>query len=396
MHRFERSEHCLFLASGQSLETMASWEPPEPLPQELDWHYLFNLAVQHKTVPLLHYFLKQHPSIAVPPDTWKAIEHFVHRQALANVFQTNELLRVLTHFEQEGIDCMPFKGPALGMYLYGELAYRPFGDLDLLIRKKDFQRVKSLLQQLDYSPFRSFTKEKEEAFLRTQMGYEFVRNDERSVIEVHWSLLNKIHAFNLSEAGLWNQKKRLQLHNKSVHRFTDEHLFVYLCAHGSKSFWARLRWITDIAELITKYASEDNPEQKWESILKTARQSNGTRMVHLGVYLAFTLLNAPVPHGLIKEIESDRGIKKLSQRVYNALFVKPAQQEAILKPISFHLLLHKNVFHRVPYLFHVARLWTLPTIKDKKLIKLPRAFSFLYIAVKPFRILKSLLTRSRA
>ena len=396
MLRFDRPEHIVFLASVQSLEAIASWSPPDTLPEAIDWSYIFNLSVQHKSVPLLHYLLKKHPALTPPPEVEHQIEQYVRQQALANVFQTNELIRILTHLENTGIECIPFKGPSLGMYLYGELAYRPFGDLDILIHKEDFPKVKEHLVQLNYTPFRSFSQKKEKAFLKTQMGYEFVRKDERCVVEVHWSLLNKIHVFNLHETDLWAHKKRLELQGKSVYRFTDEHLFVYLCAHGSKSFWARLRWLTDIAELIAAYTKEPDAEKKWESILKTAHQSNSTRMVYLGIYLAHTLLNAPVPPDILNTIEPDPVIKKLSDRVYKAIFVKPAQQEAILKPVSFHLLMQKSIIHRMPYLSHIARLWVSPTRKDKSFIKLPSAFAFLYIVVKPFRILKNLIKGTRA
>ena len=104
---------------------------------------------------------------------------------------------------------------------------------------------------MGYLPLRNLSKKKEAAFLDTQMGYEFVRKDERCVIEIHWSLLSRVHAFNIPDNELWSSKKTLEIQNKLVPTLDDKHLFIYLCAHGTKSFWARLRWISDIAEMIS-------------------------------------------------------------------------------------------------------------------------------------------------
>lgn len=82
------------------------------------------------------------------------------------------------------------------------------------------------------------------------MGYEFVRKDSRSDIEIHRSLLNQIHAFEIPANELWASSKTLKIQNKFVQQLEDKHLFIYLCAHGTQSLWTRLRWATDLAELI--------------------------------------------------------------------------------------------------------------------------------------------------
>ena len=388
-----RNEHQLLFASSQALQQIEQWDSPSLLEAQIDWQYIYSEAIQHRTVPLLQCFLKKHPEFNVPDKITKAIDQYVHRQALANIFQTNELLRILTRLEIENIEAIPFKGPVLGMLLYSQLSYRAFGDLDILIHREDFFKVKELLIDMGYQPFRNLTAKEEEAFLNTQMGYEFVRKDERCVIEIHWSLLSRVHAFHIPDDVLWSSKQTLEIQDKLVPTLDNKHLFIYLCAHGTKSFWARIRWISDIAEMISLRSKEPDVDSWWSSILQLAASYNSVRMVNLGVYLAHKLLNAPVPAKILKAASEDKNVLFLFNRVTSALFVPPEKKKSVLKPISFHLSMRERLIDKKPYLGHVFRLWFFPSKKDQAFLKLPSQLWFLYILVKPFRIASRVLSK---
>ena len=388
-----RTEHQLLFASSQALHQIDQWDSSSLLDAQLDWQYIYSQAIQHRTVPLLHYFLKTHPECQVPEKITTEIDQYVHRQALANIFQTNELLRILTRLDSEKIDAIPFKGPVLGMHLYSQLSYRAFGDLDILIHREDFFKVKEILLDMGYQPFRNFTAKKEAAFLDTQMGYEFVRKDERCVVEIHWALLSRVHAFHIPDDELWSNKKILKIQDKFVSTLDDKHLFIYLCAHGTKSFWARLRWISDIAEMISLQSKGHQIDSWWSSVLQLAASYNSVRMVHLGVYLAHQLLNAPVPKEILQAASNDKNVLFLFNRVTSALFVAPEKKKRVLKPISFHLSMRERFKDKKPYLSHVFKLWFFPSKKDEAFIKLPSQLSFLYILVKPLRIASRVLSK---
>jgi len=55
---------------------------------------------------------------------------------LHNFFLTKELLELLTLFEAHCIPASPYKGPALAIMAYGNLALRQFSDLNILVHKR--------------------------------------------------------------------------------------------------------------------------------------------------------------------------------------------------------------------------------------------------------------------
>ena len=361
-------------------------EPCQPakLPvDDIDWRYVYRLASRHGVLPLLHGYLAQNPGYEVPAEVLQIIENQSRQLALANLFQTRELLRVLDLFEAEHIEVMPFKGPTLGYYLFGNLVTRTFGDLDLLIHRHDFDRVKQLLLRNGYDPFRELTPKQENQFVDTQMGFEFVRHDKKSVIEVHWSFLNRVHAFHLKPAEVWLHKTTLEIEGRRIFMFSPAYLLVYLCAHGSKSFWTRLRWISDVAELVRKHPGDDF----WNRVYDIARDSHSERMVNLGLSLAGSLLEAPLPTLAKDAIARDPKVGELFRRVTENLFSTVSEEDLSLKNVAFHFAMREHFLDRLPYLKHVIKLWLNPSAKDKAFVRLPESLQFLYLFLKPFRLL---------
>lgn len=386
MNPISRHEHKIIIASAQALTQIDTWHAPADLQEELDWQYIYAEAIQHRTVPLLQYFLTKHPYLPIPQEISNSINQYVQRQTLANIFQTKELLNVLDRLSQENIPAIPFKGPTLGKQLYNELSFRSFGDLDILIHIEDFYKVKQVLKEIGYTPFKKLSEKQEATFLTTQMGYEFERHDKRCVIEIHWSLVSRIHSFEIPETELWRNSASIEIQNKLAPVLNDKHLFIYLCAHGTKSFWSRLRWISDIAELISIQSNKEDSNTWWSSVLEQADACNSRRMVHLGVYLAHKLLNAPAPPHIVEKASKDKHVLFLYNRVFSALFVPPDQKKEVLKPISFHLHMRERFKDKRPYLGHVLKLWLHPSKKDKAFLKLPERLNFLYLLLKPVRI----------
>jgi hypothetical protein len=80
---------------------------------------------------------------AVPKANLAQLRNYFHANAQRNLFLTQELLKLLTLFKTNGISAIPYKGPVLAVAVYGNLALRQFGDLDILVHKRDVLRAKT-------------------------------------------------------------------------------------------------------------------------------------------------------------------------------------------------------------------------------------------------------------
>lgn len=390
MFQPERAEHQLILACakpGAYTDTYTGkYDSASALhldDEEIDWSLILDLASRHRIAPLLHYFLCANPQITTPAEVAEILKKHAGELALTNLFQTNELVRIVGLIEDAGLSVMPFKGPALGQYLYGNLGIRPFGDLDILIKKEQFSAVKQLLLKNGYRPFRTFNEEEEKLFIETQMGFEFIREDEQCVIEVHWSFLNTVHSFKLPEDEVWHKATRMTLSGRDVRVFAPDHLLIYLCAHGSKSLWARLRWLCDVAEVAARHTDMTF----WNNVYKQAKKSRSVRMLNTGLRLAMAMLDIKLPAQVERRVNADIKATLLASEVIVASLSPSDDPSKAINPVSFHLKMHERFRDRIPYYKHLFQIWSAPSSKDKAFVALPRYLEFLYVLIKPIRMI---------
>ena len=121
------------------------------LRHDLDWAWLLGAAETHGVAPLLYWHLNRLAPATVPGAVLDDLRQRFLANARHSLLLTGELLRLLPLFADHGVPAIPFKGPTLAVYAYGNLALRQFIDLDLLILPADLARARELLAAEGYT-----------------------------------------------------------------------------------------------------------------------------------------------------------------------------------------------------------------------------------------------------
>lgn len=116
----------------------------------IDWALLLRSGFRHKTLPILYHNLKAHFFKDVPPPVMRqlGVNHEMNR--VQNERLAHALTSIVKVFETHGAPVIPHKGPVLAKELYGHLALRSAGDLDLLVNRGDVSRAVRLLEEQGY------------------------------------------------------------------------------------------------------------------------------------------------------------------------------------------------------------------------------------------------------
>lgn len=319
----------------------------------LDWAYIRRHAARHGLEPQLHRHLAEHEAL-VPSETLRHFSKTARQAAFRNMRQLHELLRIVEALEEQNVPVIPFKGPVLAALAYGDVAVRPFVDLDLLVAREDVLRAKEYLVQEGYEPVQDMTPGEEAAFIAAQHGYEFVHPESGFVVEVHWAFFFEIYAFDLTPDEIWDRHHTTTLSGTSVRTLAPEDLFIYLCTHGTKHRWMRLKWIADVAAFI-----QSQPDLDWEVVMRRARRTGTARMVRLGGYLAHQLLEAPVPPNVLRAAQTSRTVRAMAARICDEwLFREPdAPHTPDWDVFWFHVKERERWRDRWPYIKHHLKLW---------------------------------------
>ena len=313
----------------------------------LHWPEITAQANKHGLSQLLFHTTQQ-TGVELPQAVRAELGQRFDRAIRSNLFLTGELLRLINLLAAEGITAVPFKGPVLAENLYGSLARRVFGDLDILVHEVDIEKVKTLVSAEGYTPQ-----------FHPDSAYQFVKKESQVVLEVHWEAisfgsdwLRKLKDKPLP-ATLPHVAPRLietKLGGKAVAALSPEDTLLILTIHGSKHWWSRLNWLSDIAALIHVY-----PALNWEWIVEQTNHWKIRRLVFLGLHLAQKLLQVELPALVRQQITAEPQLEKLSRQVETMLFVEQNFHSRYIKrPAYFRQLWDTKDERRMVYRDHLA------------------------------------------
>ena len=146
-------ETCLLLHCGRAdVEPERAAQVRALVDAGLDWDRVLALAARHGLRALLHRHLTRLAPDGIPAAPLAVLRDYAQKNSAFGLLFTGELLRLLAALDADGVEAVPFKGPALAQALYGHLALRQFCDLDILVREADVWRASRSSKRTASSP----------------------------------------------------------------------------------------------------------------------------------------------------------------------------------------------------------------------------------------------------
>lgn len=351
----------------------------ELIAANLDWDYAYKLARRHSLVPLVFSQLDRFAKELLPPDVRQRFRKDFQENAARNQIFADELTSLVKACTQVGIETIVFKGPALAITAYGDLALRRFVDLDLMVRRADVARAIDVMSAKGYAPARPLNPAQQALLMRTQHNLQFTRG--RLIVELHWQVSSELFASSVTAEDLWQQLETVTINETEVKTLATEDLLFSLSVHGSRHLWQRLAWICDLDRIIATRAHID-----WSGLMKRARAAKAGRMFLLGPALAARLLGTRVPDSVAAAIASDRQIDAIAEEITERLFDGTEQQPHGLGTIfHYNYRIRSDWRSRMRYCRHMLA----PTDSDLESVRLSKPLHFVYYLLRPLRLLRN-------
>jgi hypothetical protein len=291
------------------------------LASDLDWERFLTLASRHAMTPLLQRHLAGFDHL-VPGYVRNELQRYVRCNVAAALHRMGEVVQLVEEGRSAGVTILPYKGPVLALQLYGDVAARRAGDLDVLVRPADFPRARELLLDRGFRPREVLSPAQERYLRRVYCNQVFCRED-GLLVELHWQFTNGFFAFSLDVDALFDRLESLSFGVGSVPVMAREDLLTVLCVHGSKHRWDRLEWIAGVGEILRAAGSID-----WDRLIARASLLGGSRMVMLGLVVAHEMLGAPLPDDVLRRARADRTVLQLAADVVGSVFSEEERQGA--------------------------------------------------------------------
>ncbi len=351
---------------------------------DLDWDIVLRQAARHRVIPLVCQNLRQIGAGAVPKRHLMALQLRAMAIAHRNTVLTTELVRLLDRFESERIEVIPLKGPVVALTLYGSLALRPFGDLDLLVHGRDRERACRLLLDEQYQPY---IHSQQYGFLESRLQYHrrYDHPTRGISVEIHWDIATRALSLPFANESLWARLESVPLLTRTAAALAPEDLLLMLCIHGAKHDWPDLAFVCDIGQWIMRYQQFDAT-----LLMKRAALLHVERILRLGLMLASQILAMEMPHALCAAVQADPQLPRLAAHYRQQLFARKSRttlfQRGLASYRSYPVLRTTFLDRLAVHVYYFGAVLTQPSREDRGFLNLPANLSFLYVLVRPLRI----------
>ena len=346
----------------------------------LDWNHLLELAQSNSVTPLVYLTLSQICPKTIPQQALMRLKETFIGTAWLNLELTAELIRVLSFCTSHDIIAIPYKGPILASSVYGDLSYREFTDLDILVRYEDRDTLKELLLDNGYKSTINFNQNLEKLYFQSKCEQIFFHKEKGTCVEVHWTPVPGYFA-NLGDlSSFFARVETLTVGPSTLSTFRAEDLLVVLSVHGARHLWHQLKWICDIDRLIRA-----NPDIDWGEVITMVKRCNISRMLYTGLYLTSWLLYTPIPEKVWSNSHKDPEAKRLATVFESQLFHASKWYGESLWTNRVRTELLERKCDKFRYLAGMAfRL----SEDDVTWIRIPRICYPMYKALRPFNLIR--------
>lgn len=326
------------------------------LASPLDWPLILDLALENGVLPLLCEHLSRYSQIQIPGDISNRLRDENRQYSMRSLLLMAELLRIENVLRQKRIPALPYKGPTLAQFAYGNPSLRQFEDLDIVVPQQFMPLVYDEMNGLGYEatlPRKSFLAKRR----REIPGeYVFLHKQNRALVEFHteFTLRHFPRPPRIDEMA--RRSAIVCTNGREVPTFSPADQLLMLCVHGAKDFWSRLIWVADVAAVAEKLSAAD-----WQRLFEEADRYNASRMVNLGLCLAHSIFEMQLAPDISRRIAQDRAASRVAAQLRDRLLGARHLSDGILWRSRYRVAMVQGFTGGVRYWL---RLSTAPAEED--------------------------------
>jgi hypothetical protein len=236
--------------------------------------------------------------------------------AARNILIYDDLVRALRVLNDAGVPVIVLKGAALAETIYPNIAHRPMGDADLLVRPGDRDHARAAFEAAGYR----FLPEPEERFkpfdtcFTSEMAFRRGEGVD-ALIELHWELISAEwyrRTTALKVEALWERARPLRLEGAAAWQLSPEDTLIHLCVHLAAHAFHHPPAYNDIDHLLRAEAPFP-----WDRFLERVADFRVRTPVYFALSAARKLEGAPVLDGILIRLKPSFFRRKLVEAIAN-------------------------------------------------------------------------------
>ncbi|MCD4720402.1 MAG: nucleotidyltransferase family protein [Desulfobacula sp.] len=371
--------------------------------KKVNWDMVFDFAKNqgvlfflYKNLKTIHSVLKIQSS-KLSPQSYIVLDNLLKKtkqsflqNSIRNLVLSARLVSIIRLLNHSGILAVPFKGPVQAETIYGDIGFRYFSDLDIIVSPENAVKARDILSENGFFLGTQIPEDQLATYLKHENFFSLHDENKAVNIDLHWELTGRYSLCPFYLKDIQQRLETVRLDKGEVSSLNFEDMLIYLCIHSSSHCWERLELICAIRQIVNSGKIID-----WNNLDKRAKNLQCKRMLYLGLALARDLLDAELPEGMEQHINRAWFVKYLEKQVIKKMFFnqKPFSEKLSWRFSSLHFFVRDTFLDAVKY---SLRIFFQPTVREWVNYPMPSYLLFLYYLLRPYRLIKEGFSKRNA
>lgn len=349
---------------------------------ELSWDRVLEIGGRHGVLPLLYRHVEAAPGHDVPDAVVERLRERADSTTVRNLRYADELHGIFEAFDEESIRAMPFKGPVLAEVSYGDLSLREFGDLDVLVHRRDVPAAVDALEARGYEWVEDAPRLDDSPLLGGPFTmpllceYQLERGDR--TVEVRWRVGEPERPFGLGFETMWDRRDTASVAGVELPVLDPDDRLLMLAYHGTKHRWHLLKWIGDFAVTLERADTE------WDELFRRAGTHGVERKLLVGIALVTSLFDLSIPERVERRVSQDGRAGELAASVVAEIEAGPPERPSSRERLVYNARATDSPTDALGMVLRRQHLH--PTVYEYERLPLPGVCHPLYYPVVPVRL----------
>jgi hypothetical protein len=286
-----------------------------------------------------------------------------------------ELSAVVTLLRDAGIQAVALKGPLFSHWLYGDLGSRRFGDLDLLVERRERAHAIEVLRPAGYRLAGGISNAAA-AVIYAGRGAWPLDHAEALPLDLHWQPQALRFGAPLDARGVLRDSTAISIMGCDVRIPSPAHAATLTLVHAAKHLWASLDLVLSIAHLMRR------DDVDWPRVRALTARAGTARGAAAGLALAGEIFECDLPREL-RRLPSPHAVARLQTAAREFLWMRDVADAPRLAEFRAHCAALDTRRSRIRY-----AAWRLlaPTPLEWARCRLPDRLSALYVPARLVRL----------
>jgi len=182
--QLSEEKELLFLLSRVDPEAAVLEKAQSLISPTFNWDSFTSLSIKHGTSAIIYrnlLRLKDIPQVVIDK-----FQNIYNNSLRSNILMVSELDRLIDGMNKTGIEVISLKGATASEKIFGDIGLYPSGDIDILVKVEDIDRVREFLEADGYKLNDKGFDEYREYFIKEL--YHINLSNGKYTIEPHWNL----------------------------------------------------------------------------------------------------------------------------------------------------------------------------------------------------------------